>query len=245
MADRPCLQLGAFLAALLLAAFAVPSAPAGATAAADPSRAKVQRLAPVPAEKPGKCSRASTYAALAAEYRALFDSVVPDPARRGEVARMAASVEANRTRYEAISARTRVPWFFIGLIHGMESGFDFAMHIHNGDPLPGRTVSRPRGRPAAGKPPYSWDDSAVDALAYKRFTGRADWSLARILWRLELYNGFGYRKRGLCSPYLWAFSNHFRGGFYVDGGFDPKAAPRQIGTALVLKVLAERGAIEF
>jgi lysozyme family protein len=208
------------------------------------------RLPPLPAHKPEvvspvHCARAASYRELQGEYRSLFHTVVPAAERRAEIEAMAARIEANRPRYEAVSRKTRVPWYFIGLVHGMESRFDFGGHLHNGDTLPGRTVNTPRGRPVRGQPPYSWEESAVDALSYKAFDRRRDWNLTRVLWRLEVYNGFGYRKRGLCTPYLWSFSNHFRTGLYLDGKFRPEAPPRQVGAGLVLKALVERGSVRF
>jgi len=42
---------------------------------------------------------------------------------------------------------------------------------------------------------------------------------------------------------LWSFSNHYTKGKYVkDGVFDPNAVSQQVGSALVLKRLVERGA---
>src|SRR5437870_4838633 len=35
-----------------------------------------------------------------------------------------------------------------------------------GDPLTPRTTHEPKGRPSAGNPPFAWEDSAADALAF-------------------------------------------------------------------------------
>jgi lysozyme family protein len=43
---------------------------------------------------------------------------------------------------------------------------------------------------------------------------------------------------------LWSFSNHYTKGKYVsDGKFDPEAVSQQVGSALVLKRLVDRGAV--
>ena len=42
--------------------------------------------------------------------------------------------------------------------------------------------------------------------------------MARILYRWEAYNGFGSRRQGINTPYLWAFSNHYTKGKYVADG---------------------------
>jgi lysozyme family protein len=154
-------------------------------------------------------------------------------------------VVAEREVYEKIEARTKVPWYFVGLIHGMECSFSLAKHLHNGDSLKARTWQVPAGRPKGGSPPFTFEDSACDALAYDNLAGQADWSLARMLHRLEIYNGFGYRKKfGTASPYLWSYSNHFTSGKYVkDGVYDPNATSKQCGAAVMLRDLVERGIV--
>ena len=49
--------------------------------------------------------------------------------------------------------------------------------------------------------PADWASSAKDALRLLGFTGKTDWSLERTLYRLEAYNGFGYRRMGVPTPY--------------------------------------------
>jgi cell wall-associated NlpC family hydrolase len=68
-----------------------------------------------------------------------------------------------------------------------------------------------------------------------------------VLYKLEEYNGFGYRnlRPAIASPYLWSFSNHYaRGKFVADGRFSPTAVSQQCGAAVLLKRLAQTGAFE-
>ena len=59
-----------------------------------------------------------------------------------------------------------------------------------------------------------------------------------MLYRLEAYNGFGYRSSGRATPYLWSFSNLYSTGkFVADGHFEPKAHSQQCGAAVMLKLL--------
>jgi peptidoglycan hydrolase-like protein with peptidoglycan-binding domain len=59
----------------------------------------------------------------------------------------------------------------------------------------------------------------------------------------ERYNGFGYRARGVHSPYVWAGSNLYRVGKYnVDGHYVPDLVEHAPGVALLLTVLADCGA---
>ena len=151
----------------------------------------------------------------------------------------------HRETYRAVGAELGIPWWFVGIIHGLESSFDFGCHLHNGDPLTGRTVRVPRGRPEAGEPPFTWHESAVDALRGQGLAGRGDWSLGAALDRLERYNGLGYRKHGRPSPYLWSYSGHYEKGKYVaDGQFDPEAVSGQCGGATLIRRLEERGLID-
>lgn len=123
----------------------------------------------------------------------------------------------------------------------------FDRHLHNGDRLTARTVHVPSGRPVEGEPPFTWEESAQDALTMHGINEVEDWTLPRILYELESYNGWGYRLYHVHvkSPYLWSFSNHYTSGKYVaDGTWSDTAASRQCGAAVIIRRLEERGDIE-
>ena len=146
-----------------------------------------------------------------------------------------------RPRYEAVAQQTGVPWFVVGLIHMMEADGDFETHLHNGDPLTARTRRIPRGRPPGAAPPFTWEESAVDALRLKRFEKIGDWSVERIAYELERYNRWGYRLHHptTLSPYLWSGSQHYARGKYVaDGVWSSTAVSQQIGVMVILQQLA-------
>ena len=190
----------------------------------------------------------SLTAALRAEYRRLFATCVIRPNRAQQVETIIAAIRQNRSRYDAVAEATGVPWHVIGALHNMESSLDFSRHLHNGDPLTARTVRAPAGRPRTGNPPFTWEESAIDALTFKRLHLWADWSIAGTLYKLESYNGWGYRNYHpeVLSPYLWSFSNHYTRGKYVrDGQWSPVAVSSQCGAAVLLRRMAELGMIEF
>lgn len=190
-------------------------------------------------------SSSTSLSALRGEYQRLYASQQPRPERLATINAMADRVRANRARYEAAGAQYGVPWYVVGAIHQLEGGASFEKHMHNGDPLTARTVRHPPNRPAAGDPPFTWEESAADALA--RFRGWTDWSVAGTLWQLERYNGTGYRSRKIPTPYLWSFGNHYaRGKFASDGpnGFDPNLVSRQVGAATLIHHLEAQGWIE-
>jgi lysozyme family protein len=133
-------------------------------------------------------------------------------------------IVGSKSRYQAVSARVGAPWYFIGILHNMECSGRFDQHLHNGDPLTARTIRVPAGFPKTGKPPFTWEASAEDALRLKKLDTWTDWSIPAMLFKMEQFNGFGYRVKGINSPYLWSFSNHYtKGKFTRDGIFDPNA----------------------
>jgi lysozyme family protein len=186
--------------------------------------------------------------ALRAEYQSLFDTCKIDTGRQNEVAGLAASISQHRSRYEAVGTPLSIPWFFIGVIHNMESSQRFDRHLHNGDPLTSRTVHVPAGRPLSGDPPYTWEASATDALILEGLDKVTDWMLPALLYHIEKYNGFGYRTRhpDVLSPYLWSGSQHYTSGkFVADGTFDPDAVSKQSGAAVILRRMVDQGAVSL
>jgi lysozyme family protein len=192
-------------------------------------------------------SRGHSYPALKSEYARLFADATVRPEYSETVDWHFKMIKKFRLRYEGVGNAVSVPWYFIAAIHGLESSFNFRAHLHNGDfPLSARTRQVPAGRPAVWLPPIDWESSARDALRLLGFTGQQDWSLERTLYRLEAYNGFGYRKRGVATPYLWSFSNNYEAGKFVsDGTWNGKAKSQQCGAAVVLKLLADAKEITF
>jgi lysozyme family protein len=185
---------------------------------------------------------------LRAEYQRLFDTCQIRPERRQEVDRQVAAILRNRERYQGVGAPLNIPWYFVGTIHSLECSLDFSCHLHNGDPLSGRTTNVPAGRPPQGSPPFSWETSAVDAMRCEDFDQVTDWSLPSMLYRFEKYNGFGYRncRPPVASPYLWSASLHYTSGkFVADRKFDPNAVSSQTGAAVILRRMADQGIVQF
>lgn len=200
---------------------------------------------PGPKAPPPPLSRARDYASLAPEYRRMWDELAMRDAYADSIGWHLTMLRNARPRYERVGDKVGVPWHFIGVIHALEASFNFRAHLHNGDhPLSQRTRQVPAGRPATWLPPDDWESSAKDALRLLGFTGKSDWSLERTLYRLEAYNGFGYRRIGVPTPYLWSFSNQYEAGkFVADGKFNAKYRSQQCGAAVMLKLLADAGDI--
>ncbi len=180
------------------------------------------------------------------EYRRLFETLEVRSTRTADVDWLADRALSLQPRYRRIGDPIKVPWYFIAAVHMRESSFRVDLHLHNGDPLTAQTVRIPAKRPPTGAPPFTFEQSAIDALRMKSLDKVKDWSLPHLLFKLEAYNGFGYQTRGLPSPYLWSFSHHYqRGKFVADSKFDPAALDKQCGTATLLRRLAERQEIRF
>ncbi len=148
---------------------------------------------------------------------------------------------STKDRYERVTSMRRngVPAIVVFTLHGRESTWSFACHLHEGSPLTHRTRYVPKGRPP-GNPPFTWEVSAEDALyKLKDLENRVDWkSLPNVLQAIEAFNGLGYQRYHpeTPSPYLWSGTTiYFRGKYVADGKWDRFAVDKQIGCAAILK----------
>src|SRR5262245_2831010 len=143
------------------------------------------------------------------------------------------SAPAAVARYKAVEGKTGVPWWFIAVVHEREASQSWAANIAQGDPWNRRSTHVPAGR----GPFRSWEDAAYDALVNcaPHAARNKDWSPGGALAMLEQYNGLGYYRKGIPSPYIWAGTNQYTKGKYVaDGVFDPNAVDKQLGCAGLL-----------
>lgn len=177
---------------------------------------------------------------LRQEYRARFDSAQVRPDKLPVLQAMIPKIQANRRLYDEVQATTKIPWYFVAIIHGLEAGFSADRHIHNGDPLSQRTIHMPAGRPISGEPPFTIGQSFDDFVRMLHYDQWRDWSIAGMLVLWERQNGLGYRKRSMNSPYIWACTSLYdKGKYTVDGRFDPEAIQNQCGAAAILKVMLQ------
>jgi lysozyme family protein len=173
-------------------------------------------------------------------YENMWNEAEILPDKHAELEGIVATILKSEGRYKEVELETGVPWFWVGAIHMRESNCDFSTHLHNGDPLTSRTTHVPSGRPPTGEPPFSWEESAMDALAYQDLIHIAPWDCAMLHLQSELYNGTGYANKGINSPYVWSFTNHQQPGKYTsDGNFDPDAWDKQPGTSAIWLKMCE------
>jgi len=153
-------------------------------------------------------------------------------------ATIAKNLVGAKARYQAVEAKTGVPWFAIAVIHMRESSQSWLGSLAQGDPWNKVSVHVPAGR----GPFKSWEEAAIDALVNcaPHAARNKDWSVGGTLALLEGYNGLGYAAKGRPSPYLWAGTNQYTAGKYVaDGKYDPNHVDTQPGCAgLILAMMA-------
>lgn len=180
------------------------------------------------------------YQTLAPEYQKLWDTmhIVRD---MNELQRVSDKIKKYKDVYQKVEKTTGVPWQMVAVTHLREAGeSDIGVWkgvLHNGEKIVG-TDHKTHLVPSGRGPFLTWQSAAEDALRQKGFDKIKGWTVSRVLWALEPYNGYGYRNKGLRSPYLWASTNHQQPGKYVaDGVFDGSVMDTQIGCAALLKYL--------
>lgn len=185
-----------------------------------------------------------TYAACKQDYTNHWADLEINPNKQIQFQHAAAKIQSGAAMYQKLEAQTGIPWYFIGLLHYRESDCNFHTHLHNGDSLNARTHNVPAGRPRTGTPPFSFEFSAIDALA--DYKGQ-DWStdtIEKISYNSEKFNGFGYRMHGVPSAYLYAGTNQYSHGKYVsDGVWSSNTVDSQLGCMGILKTLLASNAV--
>lgn len=183
--------------------------------------------------------------AVREEIVRLWNNCIINPDKMISAEANAKRILKNKYRYELVEKETTVPWHVIAMLHTMESDCNFDTHLHNGDSLKARTVQVPAGRPVDGNPPFTWEESAIDALRFDHLADCKDWSIASILFMCEKYNGFGYRKHGVPSSYVWCGTSIQKPGRYVkDGVWDANSISKRVGIAAMLLTMIKMGVIQ-
>lgn len=182
-------------------------------------------------------------------YTDTYNNAAIRPEYKGELLIVRDRVISGKGRYAGVAATlgNGISWWFIAITHFMEAGAKwpnhFNFHLHCGDPLTHRTThvpaNRPAAAPAAGEGhPYTWEESALDALAFMKYDKVTDWSLENCLILFEKFNGLGYKRKGVLSPYLWSYTTAYKSGKYVlDGKYDPNAVSKQPGCVAIMKMI--------
>lgn len=145
----------------------------------------------------------------------------------------------NKEKYMAVQEATGVPWDVVAACHYRESDLDFRGVLHNGEYIIGtgrltKLVPKNRG------PFNTWQEAAIDAMMIEKSKFPKKWDAEGKLDFCEKYNGLGYRKKGVPSPYVYASTNKYTSGLYVaDGKYNPVKVDKRLGCACIIKRLGE------
>jgi lysozyme family protein len=175
-----------------------------------------------------------TYGSTWPTYAKQWDGMTLKPSQLAEINATAKRLVAAKARYQAVEAKTGVPWYWIAATHEREASQSWSKSLAQGDPWNRVSTHVPRGR----GPFPSWEAAAIDALQLDGVSRVKDWRLEKLLYYWELYNGWGYHNKGLPSPYVWGATSVQRPGKYVsDGVWSSTAVDKQLGTAAMLKAM--------
>jgi hypothetical protein len=132
------------------------------------------------------------------DYIDLYNKIIISPSIAQEVNAIATRIR-KEPRYLEVEEETGVNANLVGAIHQLESGRNFKTHLHNGDSLLRKTRRSPAGRPL-GKPPFTWLNSAIDAVKYTALT-TSDSKAGQCQASVK-YNGLGYERKGVVSKQI-------------------------------------------
>ena len=172
------------------------------------------------------------------EYLKNYEEAQIDSERKWEVQAACKKILSNKEKYLAVEKKTKVPWDIIACIHYRESSLNFKCILHNGERIIG-TGEKTKLVPKNRGPFSCWEEAAVDALFEKKYLFPKKWTVETELAFVEAFNGLGYKKKKLLSPYVWAGTTKHteRGKYVMDGKFDPNAIEKQLGAVALLKQL--------
>lgn len=152
----------------------------------------------------------------------------------------------HKAEYQAIADTIKnttgkhIPWWFIPLVHERECirGVDnWTCNLGQGSPFNQKSKIKPYNGPF-----HSFREAAIAALIHEapHAASNTNWSGGGTMTIGEAYNGIGYARKGLPSPYVWSGTNQYVKGKYVkDGVFNPNTVDTQLGIAISLKAMME------
>jgi lysozyme family protein len=146
--------------------------------------------------------------------------------------------------YQRIFEATGVPVAALMALAEREMSGNLHCYLGNGQRLTKRTTIVPIGRGPFADTIDAFVAGALDALhldgldQVARMPG--GWTLPRFAYESELWNGFGYRKRGIPSPYPFGGTTVQKPGKFIrDHAFSSTMMDPQLGTIAIVEMLFE------
>lgn len=212
----------------------------------------VEKPIPVEVPKPAEKKPIAICPDNEADYEAKFYAAKTNQASNEILIKKAKTILANVSKYQAVAKYLNLPdvlisgnqvgaWIFIAAIHNQESARDvglFQACLHNGERIIG-TGKKTTLVPKDKGPFATWEAAAFDALKdERRIVNKKTKTLGQWLELLEAYNGMGYRKHGVSSPYLWAMTDQYTKGYYSgDGNWQSELVTDHFGAVAVIKMV--------
>lgn len=172
------------------------------------------------------------------KYRQLYNSIIIRPDYYDDLELVEKKIFSQIAMYKVVANKFNIPWIFFAVTHWKEASLRPEKQILNGQNWNRTTTIVPKGRG-----PYSnWEEAAIDGVLYKGLHKIKDWSLENTLNILESWNGRGYERRGINTPYLWCGSQHYTsGGYPRDGVFSASHVIKNVGCAVIIRHLHVQG----
>lgn len=168
---------------------------------------------------------------LKAEYESWVANIRPLPNRIEEIDHVARRLirPENLAHYDPVFAKIGVPQVVQATICEREDGNDFSKSPAQGDPWNKVSTHVPRGI----GPFKSWEESAIYSWTVAdrlNVLSVPKWTLPYFCFKMEGYNGFGYRAHRIRTPYVVGGSVLQEKGKYTsDGHYDSDHMDTQIG----------------
>lgn len=193
----------------------------------------------------------TTFAALEKNYSELARGAVIVPSREPELARAAASLIKDKGVYLQVEKLTSVPAAALMALAEREMTGNLHCYLGNGQRLTMRTTIVPLGRGPFPDTTEGFIAGCLDALhldGLDQVAGQpGGWSLERFCYESEAWNGWGYRSRGIPSPYVFGATTVQRAGKFIrDHVFSATTMDPQLGTlALVEEIVKQDSTLQF
>lgn len=169
------------------------------------------------------------------EYLRNWNRAKINDSDKGKVARGLDIVRPHIEKYNEVASHIDCNIHALICSHYREAGCDFDRQILNGQAWDMKTTIVPKGE----GPFESFEVSCKRGFDIKPKMEHEN-NIIDILHFLERWNGWGYRRRGVWSPYLWSYTNLYVKGYYTsDGKFSMNAVNRQLGCASLLIAILE------
>lgn len=182
------------------------------------------------------------YEALKDDYVRLIGAAHIRPECEHMLAVACSRLLRDKAVYQRIYEQTGVPVAVLMALAEREMSGSLHCYFGNGQRLTMRTTIVPKGRGPFPDNIEGFIRGALDALHLDGLDQIAKtsegWSMPRFGYESELWNGFGYRARGIPSPYLVGGTSVQKAGKFVrDGVYDSSVMDPQLGTLAIVEEL--------